>query len=107
MENTFQLQHEQAEQERLTARFPSKSPSAQGKGQHVVALFLEQRKDQVVTKSSVLSAESWLSPPQEICSCTGFSKDTGKLLVSLPQSFFIASPQILGCGGGKQQQIQD
>lgn len=55
MENTSQLQCEQDKQEGLTARLSSKSPSAQGKGQHAVALFLEQRKDPVFTKSSSLS----------------------------------------------------
>lgn len=113
MENTFQLQHEQAEQEGLTARLPSKSPSAQGKGQHVVALFLDQRKDQVVTKSSLLSAESCYSQPQGVCSCTGLfmlpvalANTQAKFFVPvlLHQSLFTASPQISECGGEKQQQ---
>lgn len=109
MENTSQLQCEQAKQEGLIARLASKSPSAPGKGQHVVALFLERRKDQVVTKSSLPSAESYYSPPQEVCSCTGFRRDTGKfLLVSLPQSFFIAIPPVLGRWRGMtHQQKQD
>lgn len=71
MENTSQLQCEQDKQEGLTARLSSKSPSAQGKGQHVVALFLEQRKDPIFTKSSLLSTESYYRPPQKLCSCTG------------------------------------
>lgn len=115
MENTFQLQHEQAKQEGLTARLPSKSPSAQGKGREGTACSCTipgAKKGPGSYQVFLALCRKFVQPTLRglflhwlVHAASGFSRDTGKLLfVSLPQSFFIPSPPTLGWGGEKQQQ---